>query len=90
MNTAYRAILDDQPLQMQREFVRSVFIHSNGVQKNEADIAIEEVIRAGLLLEVNDFLIESPHSSFRDYLAGRQYLISLNQAINLMTSRWIN
>ena len=62
MNTAYRAILDDQPLQMQREFVRSVFIDFNGVQKNEADIAIEEVIRGGLLLEVNDFLIEWPHS----------------------------
>ena len=36
------------------------------------DLALEEIIRVGLLLEVNEFLIEWPHASFRDYLAGRR------------------
>ena len=72
MNTAYQAIVKDQPLQMQREFIHSVFLNCTGASRTEADTALEEVIRAGLLLEVNSFLIEWPHSSFRDYLAGRK------------------
>ncbi|NOT05130.1 MAG: hypothetical protein HOP27_11080 [Anaerolineales bacterium] len=72
MELAYQSIVNDKTLQMQKDFVRSVFLDTTGLSKSEADIAFEEVVRAGLLHEVNGFLIEWPHSSFRDYLAGRQ------------------
>jgi len=72
MTLAYEAIIKDNPLQMQKEFVRSIFLKVIGSLKSETDLALQETIRAGLLLEVNDFLVEWPHASFRDYLAGRQ------------------
>jgi hypothetical protein len=45
---------------------------------------LEEIIRAGLLLEVNEFLVEWPHASFRDYLAGRRLfdLVETEQPID--------
>jgi hypothetical protein len=72
MGLAYQAIIKDQQLQMQKEFVRSTLVEVTKLTKVDVDLALKEIIRAGLLLEVNDFLVEWPHSSFRDYLAGRQ------------------
>jgi hypothetical protein len=72
MGLAYQSILEDYQLQMQKEFVRAIFMEVINSSKTEADLALKEIIRAGLLLEVNDFLLEWPHSSFRDYLAGRR------------------
>ena len=72
MNLAYQAIIKDQPLRFQREFARNVFIDKVGLSKTDSTLALEEIIRSGLLLEGNEFLLEWPHSSFKDYLAGRQ------------------
>lgn len=69
---AYQSILKDHQLQMQKEFIRETFAEVTNSTKTEVDLALKEVVRAGLLLEANDFLFEWPHSSFRDYLAGRQ------------------
>jgi hypothetical protein len=82
MNLAYRSIAEDHPLQMQRAFVQSAF--SDYLKPSETDLALEEIIRAGLLLEVNEFLVEWPHASFRDYLAGRRLfdLVETEQPIN--------
>lgn len=82
MNLAYRSIAEDHPLQMQRAFVRSAF--SDYLKPSEMDLALEEIIRAGLLLEVNEFLVEWPHASFRDYLAGRRLfdLVETEQPID--------
>lgn len=76
MGLAYQSILGDYQLQMQKEFVRTTFAESVNLTKVEADIALSEIVRAGLLIEVNDFFLEWSHSSFRDYLAGR-YLFNL-------------
>jgi hypothetical protein len=72
MELAYQSILKDHQLQMQKEFIRETFAEVINSTKAEVDLALKEVVRAGLLLEVNEFLLEWPHSSFRDYLAGRQ------------------
>lgn len=69
---AYKSILKDHQLQMQKDFIRETFAEIVHATKIDIDLALKEVIRAGLLFEVNDFLLEWPHSSFRDYLAGRQ------------------
>lgn len=69
MDLAYRSIKEDHPLQMQKAFVQSAF--SEHLESSEIALAVEEIIRTGLLLEVNEFLVEWPHISFRDYLAGR-------------------
>jgi hypothetical protein len=84
MNVAYEAIIKDKPLQMQKEFVRSIFLKAIGPLKGEIELALQEIIRAGLLLEVNDFLVEWPHASFRDYLAGRQLfkLVEIEQTFD--------
>ncbi|RLI53115.1 MAG: hypothetical protein DRP09_16500 [Candidatus Thorarchaeota archaeon] len=82
MNLAYRSIAEEHPLQMQRAFVQSAF--SDCLEPSEMDLALEEIIRAGLLLEVNEFLVEWPHASFRDYLAGRRLfdLVETEQPID--------
>lgn len=72
MGLAYQSILKDHQLQMQKDFIRETFAKVINTTKIDVDLALKEVVRAGLLLEVNDFLLEWPHSSFRDYLAGRQ------------------
>jgi len=72
MGLAYKSILKDHQLQMQKDFIRETFAELANTTKIDVDLALKEVIRAGLLFEVNDFLLEWPHSSFRDYLAGRQ------------------
>jgi hypothetical protein len=84
MGLAYQSILQDHQLQMQKEFVRTTFVESLNSTKVEADLALSEIIRAGLLIEVNDFLLEWPHSSFRDYLAGRHLfnLLEADEAID--------
>lgn len=71
MGLAYQAILKDHQLQMQKEFVREIFTDRINSTKADADLALDEIVRAGLLVETNEFLLEWPHSSFRDYLAGR-------------------
>lgn len=82
MNSAYRSIAEDHPLQMQRAFVQSA--SSDYLKPSEMDLGLEEIIRAGLLLEVNEFLVEWPHASFRDYLAGRRLfdLVETGQPID--------
>lgn len=70
MELAYRSVSEGHPLQMQNDFVHSVF--TDNLATFDADLAREEIIRTGLLIEVNQFLVEWPHSSFRDYLAGRK------------------
>ena len=72
MKLAYQSILSDQPLQFQRGFAKNVFVDEVGLSKKDAILALEEIIRSGLLLEANEFLLEWPHPSFKDYLAGRQ------------------
>lgn len=70
LDLAYRSISEGHPLQMQKSFVQSVF--NENLTLLEATLTYEEIVRASLLIEANEFLVEWPHSSFRDYLAGRQ------------------
>jgi len=69
MKLAYQSIIEGHSMQLQRAYIRSIF--SRDMEPTETVQAIEELIRSGLLLEVNEFLVEWPHLSFRDYLAGR-------------------
>lgn len=71
MDLAYRSISEDLPLQLQKTSIQSIFAELL-TSLSEAALALEEIVRASLLVEVNGFLVEWPHSSFRDYLAGRQ------------------
>jgi len=70
LKLAYVSIVQDQPFLMQKDFV--MMILSETFELAKASLLMEEIKRAGLLLEYNDFLLEWPHTSFRDYLAGRQ------------------
>jgi len=81
MDLAYQSIIEDQSLQIQKAFVRTVF--SEILSQQDATLALEEIIRSGLLLDHNEFLVDWPHASFRDYLAGRKLfdLVETRKAI---------
>ena len=79
---AYQSFIDRKPLQLHKTYIRSIFESIFSI--SEMSLALEEIVRAGLLIEINDFLIEWPHPSFRDYLAGKMLfdLVEIGESID--------
>jgi len=70
---AFRSLIEDRGLQMSKVFVRDVFLNLFQI---DADLALDEIIKSGLLIDVGNSDIDWFHPSFRDYFAGR-YLVNL-------------
>lgn len=76
MGLAFRSLVEDRGMKMSKAFVRDTFSIQSQV---DVDLALDELIKGDILIDMGDSDVAWFHQSFRDYFAGR-YLVSLVEA----------